>query len=198
MQYFNTLPKIIKTDSKGNSIILTNLLARASLVSDLMANPAVYYKYDIQDGDTPEMIAHKYYGDSYRYWIVLFANQIIDPQFQWPMTGAVLSDYIAKKYPNDNPGDFHSYEKTITQIDTATNTTTINTVVVNEDDYNNTTPGTRTYSLPTGDVIVTTTLSIVSIYDYENRLNEANRNIKILKSSYVNQIEKEFKTLMAK
>lgn len=198
MQYFNTLPKIIKTDSKGNSIILTNLMARASLVSELMANPAVYYKYDIQDGDTPEIIAHKYYGDVYRYWIVLFANQIIDPQWQWPMTGNVFNEYLAQKYPNDNPEDFHHYEKSITTLDQSTNTTTTVTVNVDEDDFNNTTPGTQTVTLPTGIVSITTKLSIVSIFDYETKLNELNRNIKILKSSYVGQMEKELETLMAK
>lgn len=197
MQYFNTLPKIIQTDNTGNSRIFTNLMARVSMIPEILKNPLVYYSYDIQDGDTPEIIAFKYYGDTYRYWIVLFANELLDPQWNWPMNQNVFSEYLAQKYPNDNPQDFHHYEKTITQFDVNTNTTTTNTVVIDEVDYNNTTPGTTTYSLPTGDVVVTTELSIVSIHDYEFKLNEAKRNIKILNSIYVDQVESEFKKLMS-
>ncbi len=76
MQYFDTLPKIIQTDNVGISRVFTNLLARASIIPDVLKNPLVYYSYDIQEGDTPETIAYKYYGDSYRYWIVLFANEL--------------------------------------------------------------------------------------------------------------------------
>jgi hypothetical protein len=61
MQYFNTLPKLVKTDDKGNSLLLTNILAKANLLQNFLSSPAIYYEYDIQDGDTPEIIAHKYY-----------------------------------------------------------------------------------------------------------------------------------------
>ncbi len=73
MLYFNTLPKILTNDNKNNAIVLTNLLARAELVQNLMTNPLMFYDYDIQDGDTPDIVASKYYGDSYRYWLVLFS-----------------------------------------------------------------------------------------------------------------------------
>ena len=191
MQYFNTLPKIVKIDERGNSILLTNLMARASLVSELMANPLMYYEYDIQDSDTPEIIAHKYYGDSYRYWIVLFANQIIDAQWQWPMNGQVFTEYLAQKYPENNPLDLHHYEKIITQFDVQTNTTTTNTIVISQQEYDDTLTGSKTYSLPTGDVVVDVQLGAVDIFTYESRLNENNRKIKILKSTFVNEIEKE-------
>ena len=136
MQYFDTLPKIIQTDEFGNSIILTNLLARASIITDLLKNPIVYYTYDIQDGDTPEIIAHKYYGNMYRYWIVLFANQILDPQWQWPMESSVFTNYIADKYPSIDPYSVaHSYEKIVTQTDLATNTITVNKVQLTEQQY---------------------------------------------------------------
>jgi hypothetical protein len=60
MQYFDTLPKIIQTDNVGISRVFTNLLARASIIPDVLKNPLVYYSYDIQEGDTPETIAYKY------------------------------------------------------------------------------------------------------------------------------------------
>ena len=64
MQYFNTLPKVIYT-TNGVSNIYTNLMSRVSVVPSFLKNPAIYYQYDIQETDTPEIIAAKYYGDSY-------------------------------------------------------------------------------------------------------------------------------------
>lgn len=198
MQYFDTLPKIIQTNPQGNSIVLTNLLARASIISDLLKNPVMYYTYDIQDGDTPEIIAYKYYGDMYRYWIVLFANQILDPQWQWPMNRNVFDAYITEKYPSINVyNTVHSYEKIITQYEINTNTTTEKRIQITEQDYNTLIEKTDTYSFSTGSVKVTVSKRIVSIYDYENELNESNRNIRILRSLYVDQIESQFKSLMA-
>jgi hypothetical protein len=197
MQYFATLPKILKTDATGQSILMTNLIARSSVVPSLLNNAALFYQYDIQDTDTPESIAYKYYGESYRYWIVLFANQIIDPQWNWPMNNVVFAEYLANKYPDvDVYTVTHHYEKIITQFDAGTNTTTVDKVEISLDDYNNLYPSTNSYSLPTGQATVIISKSAVSIYDYELGLNEANRTIRILNNTFVGEIEKEFKSLM--
>ena len=198
MQYFETLPKIIVQDSNGVNSIVTNLLARCSVIPNILKNPMVFYKYDIQEGDTPEIVAHKYYDDSYRYWVVLFANQILDPQWGWPLTSREFESYIADKYPQiDTKGTIHHYEKTITQFDNGTNTTTVSTVVIGEDEYNTIITGTKTYDLPTGTVTVTIEVSAVSVYDYEVRTNEEKRSINILNKRYVNQLEKELKDLLS-
>jgi hypothetical protein len=173
-------------------------LARASVIPELLKNPAIYYRYDIQEGDTPEIIAHKYYGDSYRYWIVLLANEILDPQWEWPMSGQVFNNYLTSKYPSINIySDIHHYEKTLTQFDFGTNTTTTNTVEVDEDTYTSLIETTKTFSLPTGDVSVTVSKTAVNYYDYEEKLNESKRNINILNSNYVNQLETELSKLMS-
>ena len=199
MQYFNTLPKLIKTDSSGNSILLTNILARSSIIPSLLNNSALYYQYDIQEGDTPESIAYKYYGESYRYWIVLFANQIIDPQWQWPMDSETFAAYLNDKYPStDLYTTAQSYQQIITSVDSITNTVTTNTVTITEDAYNSLIIGLSEYTLPDGSTVtVNTTKNIVSLYDYEVSLNEANRSINLLNADFVNEIEEEFQTLMA-
>lgn len=198
MKYFNTLPKTITTNYNGGIIILTNLLARANIVPENLKSPLLYYTYDIQEGDTPEIVAHKYYGDSYRYWIVLFSNQIIDPQWDWPLNGNNFERYIVDKYTEFNPySTIHHYEKIITQYDVNTNTTTTNKVNISEEDYNNLIiDETNTYTLPTGVVSVTTSGRAVNYYTYELELNESKRNIKLLNKNYVNEFESEFKRLM--
>jgi len=197
MKYFNTLPKILSTNYNGGTIVLTNLLARANILPEALKSPLLYYTYDIQEGDTPEIVAHKYYNDSYRYWIVLFANQIIDPQWDWPLSGNNFNKYIVDKYTEFNPySTVHHYEKIVEQTDIITNTTTKNTVVISEDSYNSLVSSTSTYTLPTGTVSVTTSGRAVDYYTYELELNESKRNIQLLNKNYVNEFETELRTLM--
>jgi len=199
MQYFDILPKVIHTNAVGTSKIVTDIMSRVSIIPQLLKNPLNYYEYDIQEGDTPEIVAHKYYGDSYRYWIVMLSNELMDPQWDWPMNNRVFSKYLENKYPNIQTSfTIHHYEKIITQYDTDSMTTTINKIQITEDVYNQL-PSTQTstYSLPAGDVVVTVETNAVSLYDYELNLNESKRNIKLLNSVYVNQIETEYQKLMS-
>jgi hypothetical protein len=197
MKYFNTLPKIITSDYNGSVIILTNLLARANIIPEALKSPLLYYTYDIQEGDTPEIVAHKYYGDSYRYWIVLFANQMIDPQWDWPLSGSNFNRYIADKYTSFNPySTVHHYEKIVEQTDVSTNTITKNMIVISQTSYNSLVSGTSTYILPTGVASVTITGRAVDYYTYELELNESKRSIQLLNRNYVNEFELELKKLM--
>jgi len=198
MQYFDTLPKIIQTDSNRTSIILTNLMARVSIVPEFLKNPVIYYDYDIQEGDTPETIAYKYYGDSYRYWIVLFTNQIVDPQWDWPIESASFNKYIEDKYQSFDPyNTIKYYEKIVTKYDSSTQTTTIEKIVIDEDTYNSLIDSTNTYATATNNVTVTITKKAVTYYDYEVDLNDSKRTIKILNSIYVDEVEKQFKSLLS-
>jgi hypothetical protein len=199
MQYFDTLPKMIKTDNNGISLIMTNIMARASIIPDILKNPLVYYEYDIQEGDTPETIAYKYYGDSYRYWIVLLANQILDPQWGWPMNNDVFESYLLNKYGSNFPihSAIHHYEEIITQYDSGTLTSTVNTTIISEDTYNNLITSTKSYSLPTGTVTITISKNDVNYYDYELQQNEKNRSIQLLNANYVGELESQFESLMA-
>ena len=196
MQYFDSLPKIIKT-TNGVSVLMTDLMARCFIIPEILKNPLLYYDYDIQDGDTPDIVAYKYYGNSYRYWIVLFANQITDPQWDWPLSSNSFDSYIANKYQDFDPyNTAYQYEKTITQFDATTQTTTINNIVIDESTYNSLNPSVTTYQLVTGNLTITITKSIVTYYDYEVRLNESKRTIKILNANYVDQLEAQFQELM--
>jgi hypothetical protein len=199
MQYFNELPKIIEYDAKGVGRVFTNLLNRVSIIPELLKNPLVYYQYTTQDGDTPEIIAAKYYGDSYRYWIVLFANELLDPQWNWPLSNRVFEEYVTAKYPNiQTTVEIHHREKILTQYDSGTNTETVNRVKISEFDYNQLVESNYYKSLPTGDVSVAITKREVTYYEYEMELNDAKKTINLLNSRYVDQIETAFTELMSK
>jgi hypothetical protein len=197
MKYFNTLPKIAQ-NINGKTTVYTNLMTRISVTSDLLDNPVNYYDYDVQDGDTPEIIAHKYYGDVYRYWVVMFANQYLDPQWDWPMDGKLFQQYMQEKYTQVNPKNIvHHYEKTITQYNSAHQTTKVDSVALDAVSYNSTLEETYFVNAFGEQIKVTIDKQAVTLYDYEERLNETRRSIKLLNVNLVNEIEKQFKALTA-
>ena len=208
MKYFSSLPLITNKDENGNSFLMRNLLVRTNLKPQLVKNPLVYYQYELREGDTPESVARKYYGDQYRYWIVLYGNpEITDPQSNWPLTSQQFLSYLKSKYATDAGGEqnvlsytqgtTHHYEKIITTVDGDTQTTVVKNVEVDLNTYNSIIPMTETQTFPNGSTVTyTISKSAISLYDYENNINESKRNINLIKSSYANQMETQLKQLV--
>ena len=183
MLYFNSFPKIITTDYNNNLMLMTNIMNRAEIIPSLLKNPLLFYSYDIKESDRPDIIADKYYNDSNRYWMVLLANNIIDPQGGWPLSGQQFDQYILSKYSADagsdilavvtsyTQGTVHHYEKIITTSDTSNLQQQSLTIQIDEDTYNNTIEKTTQKTFSNG-VVVTETISkkAVSIYEYESNL----------------------------
>ena len=208
MLYFDTLPKIVTVDNNNNPVIATNLLSRASIIQNLLVNPALFYTYDIQDGDTPEIVASKYYGDPYRYWLVLFSNQILDPQWQWPLSSVQFESYMEDKYGAFAAGNnqtmvaytqtiVQEYRKIYTSYDSTTaNTTTIN-YTIDQNTYTNLITGTQTVNLPSGaSCTITIEKTPIDLYTYEVEQNEAKRTINLINSIYAGQFEQQLDSLM--
>jgi hypothetical protein len=200
MQYFDTLPKVVYTKN-GVANIYTNLLSRVSVIPSFLKNPAIYYQYEIQETDTPEIIAAKYYGDSYRYWIIMFINQLSDAQWDWPLNPREFEEYVKQKYTvqhNINPHNVvHHYEKTITQYNKEFLTTTVNTFTLGSIEYSQIREKTFVKFIGNEEIEFRITKHVVSLYEYEQRVNQSKRTINLLNSNYVDDFEKQFKQLMA-
>lgn len=99
-KYFNYFPKTLYTSNNSTTGLdsVTNIIARFAFENKLKENSSAFYKYNIKDSDTPEIIAYKFYGSVERQWVVLLFNDIIDPQFDWPFESNQLITYIDKKY----------------------------------------------------------------------------------------------------
>lgn len=205
MAYFEKIP-FITYDLSGvrpyNYKLTTNIFARAKVLENVQKNLYVYYFYDVQDGDTPEIVASKYYNNPNRHWIILFANNIVDPLYDWPLRYENFVSVIENKYGSINNAQttYHHYEKVISKTDSSTQLTTTNRYQV---DYNTylSLPSVADYEvidLVGGNTVtVVTSRNAVSNYDYEEQLNESKRKIKIIDKIYVSQIEKEFSNLMS-
>ena len=107
--YFNSIPKIIY-DSYGNGDfkVVTNLLRRVAVRAKIRTNTLIYDTYDVKNGETPESIAYKLYGDTTLHWVILLVNDITDRYHQWPMSYIQFSKYVTEKY--DNVNGVHHYE----------------------------------------------------------------------------------------
>lgn len=220
MKYFSQFPTITTTDYKGNSINVTNIMLRTEIIPDLLNDVMLFYKYDIKETDTPDIISYKYYNDSNKFWLVPFANQTIDPQSDWPMSTQLFADYLADKYTaaantyfslpvgtNATPGqilqytqgNIKNYLKIMETTDSSTNESNTTTYIIDETAYNNTTITNLSYPLPDGSSVkVNIYKSTQSIYDYEVEQNEAKRNINILDNRYAGKIESQLSALMRK
>jgi hypothetical protein len=208
MLYFNTFPKIITSDYKNNQIVLTNLMARVDVIPSLLKNPLLYYTYNYKDSDRPDIIAHKYYNDVNRFWLMLYSNQIINPQWDLPLAPNQFIAYVNDKYSSvantvNVPVDtyinstIYEYRKTITTYDSLSNTSTDRTIVIDLTTYNSTSNDTTTRTFSDGTYVTQTiTTQAITIYQYELEQNEAKRSINLINTTYATQLEKEFQTLM--
>ena len=118
MKYFSNFGTILYTLSNNKTDFknVTNVFTKIKFVKEILDNSDLFYKYDMNEGDTPEIIAHKLYGDANRYWIVLLANQIIDPYYDVPLKYQSFDNYIVDKYGSiaNCQAQLHHHEKQVT------------------------------------------------------------------------------------
>tara|TARA_Y100000004_G_scaffold126454_1_gene142340 strand:- start:1704 stop:2225 length:522 start_codon:yes stop_codon:yes gene_type:complete len=169
MSYFENFPQIFY-DSKGDKkyTVLTNLLSRVKLIDGAKKNIVDFDYYDVKDGETPEMIAHKYYDDVNLHWTIMVVNEVIDYYEDWPMSVQKFEEFVKNKY--DNPQAIHHYEISQTSGDT--------TVKIDV--------GMNTTDYPSA--------VAVSNYQYEDSLQEKKRSIRLIQPRYIKEFVKEFQS----
>lgn len=87
---------------------LTDITRNIRFRRDVLANITVYDYYDIVDGETPEIVAEKIYGNSQYHWIVMLANDRYDYLADWPLSYSALEQFITDKY-GDAADSVHHY-----------------------------------------------------------------------------------------
>ena len=169
MSYFENFPQIFY-DSKGDRkyTVLTNLLSRVKLIDGAKKNIVDFDYYDVKDGETPEMIAHKYYDDVNLHWTIMVVNDVIDYYEDWPMSVQKFEEFVKNKY--NNPQAIHHYEISQTSGDT--------TVKIDV--------GMNTTDYPSA--------VAVSNYQYEDSLQEKKRSIRLIQPRYIKEFVKEFQS----
>jgi len=224
MKYFESFPKTLYTFDKNtiNVNAVTNIFARNTFLRDVANNVELSYEYLIVDEDTPDTLAYKVYGNSYRSWIILLFNNIFNPNYDWPLKTAVLDQFIENKYSmsiQQAKSTLHHYEKETKRVaafqgvilnettessriseysvDYTTNSIASQTVSLPTDADSSLTISSQVVTYPTYTVTITVKNKAVSIYTFEQEENEKKRKIRLLDPRYVDRVEREFRQLMS-
>jgi len=216
--YFNFYPSTFYSVDANNKValdVVTNIISRFAFEGSLKENSDVFYPYEIKDSDTPESIAYKLYGDAERHWIVLLFNNIIDPQYDWPLNYNNFISYVNEKYSANgaanttvqtglqwaqSENNVHSYYQVNTRSSlavTADSKTIEEKIQITANTYANVIVGSVTYTLNNGKSITeTTSKEKLTYYDYEVEVNESKRKIKLLKPEFAFDVFEEFKQIV--
>jgi hypothetical protein len=209
-KYFNNFPKEYYTlEDRPNGLdIVTNIISRFSLEQSFKENTSIYEKYNVQDSDTPEIIAAKIYDSPERHWIVLAMNDVVDAQWDWPLDYRTLISFIDDKYTaNANvaagqTGLVWAQQNTQSYYSVEKRTTVKNgeylekKVQVDANTYANVSVTSSNVTLSDGNQItISVTKESKTYYDYELEENENKRQIKILKPEFAYTLEQELKNV---
>ena len=174
--YFSYFPKgtyDIRND--GNEKVVTDLMVRVKVRSKVLDESTLYDLYDIPEGETPEITALKHFGNSQYHWVILLTNDITDRYYGWPLTTYEFENYMTEKYTN--PDGIHHFE--ITQLSGKTKG-----------------DGPSDYSHK---IIVNSTVpnaTVVTNREYEQRIQDQKRQIKLLNAAYLPILLDEFANLV--
>ena len=219
--YFQNFPPVLytfKDPATGQFDQAVNIFARVVMLQSILNNIGVFYEYAVKDSDTPEIIAAKYYNDPNRHWIVLFANQIIDPYFQWPLSQNEFEQNLIANFGSiaNSQATIHHYELQTTVTVTLNYQVTTNTYISNVSSTATAVDGVPFANFPTiafpvvqvgannsvtfpDTSIVSTGTQLVAVSNYEQFFvnNENNRNIVLVQANYIPQIEAELQNLLS-
>ena len=178
MPYFNRFP-LIAYDIKGTKQykLLPDILRRVKLRTGIRNGSFLFDKYNVKQGEKPEDIAFKWFGDAEYHWIILMTNNVTDRYYQWPMTQAQFAEFLTDKYGAGNEDAIHHYEITKDSGDTSSKGPSdySHKVEVNSDEDNATTVTNR---------------------EYEERLQDKKRQIQLLDKGLLGAFLEEFERLI--
>jgi hypothetical protein len=175
MPYFSRFP-MMTYDIAGdkNYKLLPDILRRVKLRSGLRSGAFMFDKYDVKDGERPEDVAFKWFGDAEYHWVILMTNNITDRYYQWPLSQPQFHEHLTDKYGAGSEDDVHHYE--IPQSSGKTSSRDYSHMVEVNSDVDN--------------------VSIITNREYEQRKQDEYRQIRLLSKRYLKAFVNEFESLI--
>ena len=191
--YFRQLPNLsypsLANDRKSayDFQIVKNLFKRAVLRDDVINDITNFTRYSIEGDERADQIAYKFYNDSGLDWIILTANNIIHVRDEWPMSNRDFLTYINQKYTSDQLSNVHHYETR--EIRDSSNTLIQKAGIYVKSDHS------VTY-IDEGSTITKSSIKTVSYLQHETDLNDAKRNILVLRRDYISTVLRDIGDVM--
>ena len=187
-EYVSRLPDARISDY----IKVKNLFKRGFLREDIFQNLSFFSKYQIVGDDRPDNVAFKIYQDSSLDWLVLIANNILNVADEWPMASSSFDEILLDKYGSYDTlfNGIHHYE-TIEVKDSSNKKIIVRGLEV-ESDFSIT-----FFDQNVSEYKTLTPVIPITNYQYEEKINDAKRNIYLLKPEYQQVVRDDLESLMS-
>ena len=199
MAYFQELPNISqpsllpRSNKVEDRIIVKNIFKRSKLRTDVDQAITAFNYYYVEENQRPDVLAQGLYGDSELDWVILTTNNITNIRNQWPLNHNDLQEYMLEKYGSEeNIAKVHHYE-TRKIVDEYNRVVMPAGLEVNQNfsfQYLN-------FSKQVIKVIPSQVVAEITNYQYEAKLNDEKRRIKVLKSEYLSAFISEHREIMS-
>ncbi len=115
--YFKDFPQYLydfNYGKKSKTSVVVDITRNIRFKQQILSNIALYDDYDIVDGETPEIIAEKFYGTPEYHWIIMMANEKYDYRNDFPLAEPILIRHIQEAYnPTLNSREWKVENQTI-------------------------------------------------------------------------------------
>ena len=191
--YFRQLPDLDYPSlaNDRNSVydyqVVKNIFKRAVLRDDVFDEVTAFTKYSVQGDERPDQVAYKFYKDSALDWVVLTTNNIVHVRDEWPMGNQDFLTYLNDKYTTQELSNVHHYETEIIRDSKGR--------LIQPEGL--TVPAGHSISfLDNGALRTESQLTSFTFLGHETDLNDAKRNINILRPEYLNLFLEDFADVM--
>ena len=168
-----------------------NLFKRGKLRDDIFGDLTFFTKYQIVGDERPDNVAYKRYDDETLDWVVLLSNNILNIQTEWPMTQQAYYDFLIMKYGSEEKLNETHHHETI-EVKNTSGAVIVRAGLTVKSDYS-----IDYYDFLTGTQVTATNITTaITNKVYENRIQDAKRNIFLLKPQYLNVIMHDMKDLL--
>jgi|TARA_Y100000052_G_scaffold23832_1_gene25911 hypothetical protein len=191
--YFRQLPNLdYPSLSNDRSSVydyetVKNIFKRAIIRNDIFDEVTAFTKYSVQGDERPDQVADTMYDDPTLDWVVLTTNNIIHVRDEWPMGNQDFLTYLNDKYTAEELANIHHYETEVVR-DSNGKLIQLSGITVPE--------GHSVTFVDNGVLRTESKIKSFSFLEHETNLNDAKRNINILRPEYLNLFLEEFGDIM--
>ena len=170
--------------SESDFVVAKNFFRRYKINDDIFQYAVFFKKYTIVDGERPETLAEKAYGDQFLDWVILLTNNMVNAQYDWPRSNYEMYKIVEEEF-DDPYSEINHYEirETIGRYQAGLH--------VDETFYNG------THKVNINGTVTTKnaneSASPVTVAEYYQAENEKKREIYLLKPRYLDSFVADFK-----
>ena len=191
--YFRQLPDLdypsLKNDRQSayDYQVVKNIFKRAVLRDDVFDEVTAFTKYSVEGDERPDQVAFNFYQDPNLDWVVLTTNNIVHVRDEWPMGSQDFLTYINEKYTAEELANIHHYETDILRDSRGRLIHPQGLTVPSDYSIN---------FLDNGVLRTESKITSFTFLEHETNLNDAKRNINILKPEYLTVFLEDFENIM--